>query len=850
MTAPSTATTEGLYGNASTEDTVSKSLTDRIESALSADGSCVQVAVRIRPMLPFEAGTTQCVEALSSNVANGALTIVRLGGAMGPKFTFDEVFPISSSQLDVFEHRVAPLVANLLEGYNATILAYGQTGSGKTHTIMGPSLSNVADAVQDEVQAGVIPRAIRSIFYKLEETRKESLLNSKRVAIYSRNDDDYGDNDDSPEDSSTTPSTLFQYEVRVQFLEVYGEEIRDLLIPHKPTTKLTIRDVGMDEPEVLGATQNKVESAEEALLCLTRGLFRRVTGSTNMNESSSRSHAILSLVVEQSMVVNDDDVENDTAENGSRGNSVFATTTSKSSSKKTSKMHQHVQAKVSKFNFVDLAGAERQKRTGAEGKRLKEGIDINKGLLVLGNVISALGDPKKKGKAFVPYRESKLTRLLRGSLGGNHKTLMMACVSPSSSNMEESLNCLRYANRAKNIQNHAVVNVDATSRLIDDLRGKVQILASDLLKIQQQRGGAGDRSSALETQTTFSIEVLKSLASGGEWYHHAGSHAPLSFPANFESSPSTVMTPSFLSPLQGESPPGNEGQPQLGMPSPSLYGGRLLRHSVAGQERYDENLHALSAENEALRLQLQAVTPGSSREGETPSHPSSAKALEQAFVARATGYEREIAELKARLVYSGSDGRLSSRSDHERTINHNIYNRVDERPFLPNLPPRTPNRRGRSDSSTSSHTNRAESPELSRLRAQVFGSMSQSNNLDAEVEAEEKAFEALTRKFLDDDQSTANNNDSLTLCDDPHRSSVDHIIEAEKMSTGDGEQTMLEYGGRSHLQIEADLFELSDSIFAKEELIQQLQMSQEKYEVRWKHGTSICVAAFSFQKVK
>jgi hypothetical protein len=127
----------------------------------------------------------------------------------------------------------------------------------------------------------------------------------------------------------------------------------------------------------------------------------------------------------------------------------------------------------------------RQKRTQSEGLRLKEGIDINKGLLVLGNVISALGDPKKQGKTFVPYRDSKLTRLLKGSLGGNHKALIIACVSSSSSNMEESLNCLRYANRAKNIKNHAIVNVDATSRLVADLRSKVQALSTDLLNVQE-----------------------------------------------------------------------------------------------------------------------------------------------------------------------------------------------------------------------------------------------------------------------------------------------------------------------------------------------------------------------------
>jgi kinesin family protein 4/21/27 len=124
----------------------------------------------------------------------------------------------------------------------------------------------------------------------------------------------------------------------------------------------------------------------------------------------------------------------------------------------------------SKFNFVDLAGSERSKRTNAKGQRLREGININKGLLVLGNVISALASGDSK---FVPFRDSKLTRLLRGSLGGNHKTLMIACASPSLKNSEESLNCLRYANRAKNIQNSVILNVDPHSKLVDALRGQV-----------------------------------------------------------------------------------------------------------------------------------------------------------------------------------------------------------------------------------------------------------------------------------------------------------------------------------------------------------------------------------------
>lgn len=130
-----------------------------------------------------------------------------------------------------------------------------------------------------------------------------------------------------------------------------------------------------------------------------------------------------------------------------------------------------------KFHFVDLAGSERVKRTGAEGLRLREGIDINKGLLVLGNVISALGDDQKRGKVHVPYRDSKLTRMLQDSLGGNSKTLMICCVSPADSNYYESLNALRYANRARNIQNKPVVNIDPTVLLLQELRKHVQVLS-------------------------------------------------------------------------------------------------------------------------------------------------------------------------------------------------------------------------------------------------------------------------------------------------------------------------------------------------------------------------------------
>ena len=771
------------------------------------DASCVQVAVRIRPMLPAEAGSTPCIEALPSSVSQGTLTVVRLGGGSGPKFTFDEVLPGSCSQLDVYEHRVAPLVLNCLEGFNATILAYGQTGSGKTHTIMGPSSSNVADAVQDEVHAGVLPRAIRSIFSKLEATRQKSVDEANSFVKTM----------EAPIATSVSQapsSNSYEYEVRIQFLEVYGENLRDLLATSNNSgNKLSIRDVGMDEPEVLGATQHKVDSADEALLLLTRGMFRRVTGATKMNESSSRSHAILSLLVEQSVVVDDErQAEND------HGNIANNNRTGRTKA-------QHVEAKVSKFNFVDLAGSERQKRTGAVGLRLKEGIDINKGLLVLGNVISALGDPKKQGKTFVPYRDSKLTRLLKGSLGGNHKTLMVACVSPSSNNMEESLNCLRYANRAKNIQNHAVVNVDATTKMISDLKGKIQVLASDLLKAHElaEEGNSG----SIVTQSTFPTEVLKSLASSGDGNYQAiQPMSPQRLPRTTGSTFSPIHPPIVQGIIDNSVNHGVSASPN---PTRLLYN-QHLKNNVGRECAPDNNdrIHALKAENEALRLQVEATGPLSSvDEGDL----SSKEAIHKAFVDRATAYEREIAGLKARL----STGAIGDKKNSNHSDNEQLDAGDERAPYLPKFPPRTPNRRGRGNQETT-HPERAESPELSRLRAQMFGSMSQSNHLDAEVEAEEKARNALTEKYLErsaddngtkylSDQRNDSRNSSMTLTGAEGQNLLDELLQS-------GENGLLEIAGRSNQQLEADLFELSNSIMAKEELIHQLQSSQEKYEVR------------------
>jgi len=423
----------------------------------------VQVAIRLRPFNQTELLQT------NHHHHNGSAAIamnpiqntVSVGGTKNNRvFTFDHALSQNVGQAEVYRTCVEALTASCLEGYNATVFAYGQTGSGKTYTMLG----NYNDGTVSS-GGGIIPRAFAEIFEKLSGNLQ-----------------------------------LESYEIKLQYLELYGDEIRDLLSSTRSEKSLNIRDHGWkneSEPEVVGASEVVVESPEEAMILLERGSLRRVTASTAMNRNSSRSHAILSVVIEQTFAITND---SSSPEDDSDPSSECRDDRSDDKS-------VEMQVKRSKFNFVDLAGSERQKKTGASGERLKEGIDINKGLLALGNVISALGDLKKRGKTFVPYRDSKLTRLLKGSLGGNHKTLMIACISPAESNLDESLCCLRYANRAKNIQNNAVINVDAGSKKVAELREQVQVLAQEVLRIRDIAGGE-------TVEVVFPTNVLKALANG------------------------------------------------------------------------------------------------------------------------------------------------------------------------------------------------------------------------------------------------------------------------------------------------------------------------------------------------
>ncbi|KAH7688790.1 Plus-end-directed kinesin ATPase protein [Dioscorea alata] len=387
---------------------------------------CVKVAVNIRPLITSELllGCADCVSIVPGEPQ------VQIGSHA---FTFDHVYGSSGTPHSlIFQECIAPLVDALFHGYNATVLAYGQTGSGKTYT-MGTNYSGEANC------GGIIPQVMETIFKKIE-----AMKDTAEILL------------------------------RVSFIEIFKEEVFDLLDPHlnaslraegpagvkvavAPRAPIQIRETTNGGITLAGVVEAEVRSKEEMASYLARGSLSRATGSTNMNSQSSRSHAIFTISLEQKKTST---CSSDVVNNDEFGDDILS----------------------SKLHLVDLAGSERAKRTGADGLRLKEGIHINRGLLALGNVISALGDEKKRKEGgHVPYRDSKLTRLLQDSLGGNSKTVMIACISPADSNAEETLNTLKYANRARNIQNKAVINRDPMAAQMQKMRNQLEQLQAEVL---------------------------------------------------------------------------------------------------------------------------------------------------------------------------------------------------------------------------------------------------------------------------------------------------------------------------------------------------------------------------------
>ncbi|XP_026734696.1 chromosome-associated kinesin KIF4 isoform X2 [Trichoplusia ni] len=358
----------------------------------------VQVALRIRPLMQLETdrGCDECIDVV---VGQPQVQIKDLA------FTYNYVFPQHITQQEFYDTAVKGLIGKLFQGYNVTILAYGQTGSGKTYT-MG---TNYSGSDGDSTKLGVIPQAVADIFDFIE-----------------------------------THEDKFIFKVNVSFMELYQEQCYDLLSgKERGHSIIEIRE-DINKGVILpGITELPVTSTMETMMVLERGSSGRVTGSTAMNQASSRSHAVFTIIICKE----------------SRSDKNLATT--------------------SKFHLVDLAGSERIKKTKASGERLKEGVKINQGLLALGNVISALGDGTNR--SFISYRDSKLTRLLQDSLGGNSLTLMVACVSPADYNLDETVSTLRYADRARRIRNKPIINQDAKAAEIVRLNNLVNELRLQLL---------------------------------------------------------------------------------------------------------------------------------------------------------------------------------------------------------------------------------------------------------------------------------------------------------------------------------------------------------------------------------
>ncbi|KAM5229044.1 kinesin-like protein KIF1A isoform 8-T8 [Ctenodactylus gundi] len=388
-------------------------------------GASVKVAVRVRPFNSREMSRdSKCIIQMSGSTT----TIIN---PKQPKetpksFSFDYSYWSHTSpedinyasQKQVYRDIGEEMLQHAFEGYNVCIFAYGQTGAGKSYTMMGK---------QEKDQQGIIPQLCEDLFSRINDTSNDNM----------------------------------SYSVEVSYMEIYCERVRDLLNP-KNKGNLRVREHPLLGPYVEDLSKLAVTSYNDIQDLMDSGNKARTVAATNMNETSSRSHAVFNIIFTQKR---HDAETNITTE------------------------------KVSKISLVDLAGSERADSTGAKGTRLKEGANINKSLTTLGKVISALAEmdsgpnknKKKKKTDFIPYRDSVLTWLLRENLGGNSRTAMVAALSPADINYDETLSTLRYADRAKQIRCNAVINEDPNNKLIRELKDEVTRLR-DLLYAQ----GLGD----------------------------------------------------------------------------------------------------------------------------------------------------------------------------------------------------------------------------------------------------------------------------------------------------------------------------------------------------------------------
>ncbi|XP_073437324.1 kinesin-like protein KIF1A isoform X5 [Dendrobates tinctorius] len=384
-------------------------------------GASVKVAVRVRPFNSREIGKdSKCIIQMSGNITT--ILNPKQPKETPKSFSFDYSYWSHTSDEDsqfagqqqVYRDIGEEMLLHAFEGYNVCIFAYGQTGAGKSYTMMGK---------QEPSQQGIIPQLCEDLFSRISDTTNDNM----------------------------------SYSVEVSYMEIYCERVRDLLNP-KNKGNLRVREHPLLGPYVEDLSKLAVTSYQDIQDLMDSGNKARTVAATNMNETSSRSHAVFNIIFTQRR--HDADTQSSTE-------------------------------KVSKISLVDLAGSERADSTGAKGTRLKEGANINKSLTTLGKVISALAEmdsgtnknKKKKKTDFIPYRDSVLTWLLRENLGGNSRTAMVAALSPADINYDETLSTLRYADRAKQIRCNAVINEDPNNRLIRELKDEVARLR-DLLGAQ------------------------------------------------------------------------------------------------------------------------------------------------------------------------------------------------------------------------------------------------------------------------------------------------------------------------------------------------------------------------------
>ncbi|XP_027712812.1 kinesin-like protein KIF1C isoform X1 [Vombatus ursinus] len=376
-------------------------------------GASVKVAVRVRPFNARESShDAKCVVSMQGNTTS--ITNPKQSKDAPKSFTFDYSYwshtsaedPQFASQLQVYQDIGEEMLLHAFEGYNVCIFAYGQTGAGKSYTMMGR---------QEPGQQGIVPQLCEDLFSRVNENQ----------------------------------NTQLSYSVEVSYMEIYCERVRDLLNP-KSRGGLRVREHPILGPYVQDLSKLAVTSYADIADLMDCGNKARTVAATNMNETSSRSHAVFTIVFTQ------------------RCHDQFSGLDTE---------------KVSKISLVDLAGSERADSSGARGMRLKEGANINKSLTTLGKVISALAEmqSKKRKSDFIPYRDSVLTWLLKENLGGNSRTAMIAALSPADINYEETLSTLRYADRTKQIRCNAVINEDPNARLIRELQEEVARLRDLLL---------------------------------------------------------------------------------------------------------------------------------------------------------------------------------------------------------------------------------------------------------------------------------------------------------------------------------------------------------------------------------